>query len=158
VVTTDLEGDMVVLGVDLSLLRREAAGVLRLQQVDADPVVEQPDIYIPSYNYKSIEGTYVLVLQVYIDSIQTRHAYVPGAAEVERAGAADRDEAEHVRVEAQRRLHRPAHDADVVQRRQRQHAAAAARRPHRRRALHHPPAALLIPIRAIYLVDPADNL
>ena len=41
-VTTDLEGDMVVLGVDLAFLR-EAAGVLRLQQVDADPVVEQPD-------------------------------------------------------------------------------------------------------------------
>jgi hypothetical protein len=76
VVTTDLEGDMVVLGVDLSLLRREAAGVLRLQQVDADPVVEQPDIYIPSYNYKSIEGTHTYYsIQIYIDSIQTRHAY-----------------------------------------------------------------------------------
>ena len=36
-----LEGDVVVLGVDLPLLR-QAAGVLRLQQVDADPVVEQP--------------------------------------------------------------------------------------------------------------------
>jgi hypothetical protein len=38
----DLEGDVVVLGVDLALILREAAGVLRLQQVDADPVVEQP--------------------------------------------------------------------------------------------------------------------
>ena len=38
-----LEGDVVVLGVDLPLLR-QAAGVLRLQQVDADPVVEQPMI------------------------------------------------------------------------------------------------------------------
>jgi hypothetical protein len=77
-----------------------------------------------------------------IDRLNTDTTRVPGAAEVERAGAADGDEAEHVRVEAQRRLHRPAHDADVVQRRQRQHAAAAARRPHRRRALHHPPAAV----------------
>ena len=48
-VTTDLEGDMVVLGVDLAFLR-EAAGVLRLQQVDADPVVEQPDDIIYIYN------------------------------------------------------------------------------------------------------------
>lgn len=47
---TDLEGDMVVLGVDLALLR-EAFRVLRLQQVDADPVVEQPDDII--YIYRS---------------------------------------------------------------------------------------------------------
>jgi hypothetical protein len=36
-----LEGDVVVLGVDLDLLR-QAVRVLRLQKVDADSVVEQP--------------------------------------------------------------------------------------------------------------------
>jgi len=37
-----LEGDVVVLGVDLSLLRGHALGVLGLQEMDADAVVEQP--------------------------------------------------------------------------------------------------------------------
>jgi hypothetical protein len=39
-----LEGDVVVLGVDLRLLRGHAPGVLRLQKMDADAVVEQPAV------------------------------------------------------------------------------------------------------------------
>ena len=60
--SSDLEGDMVVLGVDLALLR-EAAGVLRLQQVDADPVVEQPDdikLYIQIHKHRPC--VYILIL------------------------------------------------------------------------------------------------
>lgn len=57
-----------------------------------------------------------------------RDAYVPCAVEVERARAADGDEAEHVAVEAQGALERPAHDGDVVKRSQREAAAALHRR------------------------------
>ena len=39
-----LEGDVVVLGVDLRLLRGHALGVLGLQEMDADAVVEQPAV------------------------------------------------------------------------------------------------------------------
>lgn len=37
-----LERDVVILGVDLRLLGRHALGILRLQEMDADAVVEQP--------------------------------------------------------------------------------------------------------------------
>ena len=40
-----LEGDVVVLGVDLRLRRGHALGVLRLQEMNADAVVEQPAVY-----------------------------------------------------------------------------------------------------------------
>ena len=62
---------------------------------------------------------------------------VPCAVEVEGSGATDGEEAEHVGVEGERLLQRPAHDADVVQRRQRQPAAPAALRRRHRRRVHH---------------------
>jgi hypothetical protein len=125
---------VVALGVDLPLLR-QAVRVLRLKQVDADPVVEQParnHVHMSSGEVEEVESKHRIKL-IRSSNSNFIYLYIPRAVEVERARAPDAHEPEHLGVEPQRRLQRPAHDADVVQRRQRQNAAAA-----RRRRVHHP--------------------